>query len=40
MTATTTTTIGCSCVLPEGGELIRIFDEEFLVKLTGAETAG
>jgi len=40
MATTTATDIGCSCVLPEGGEQIRIFDEEIVVKVTGTETAG
>ncbi|HEY7909341.1 MAG TPA: cupin domain-containing protein, partial [Thermomicrobiales bacterium] len=31
---------GCSCVAPAGGEVIRIFDEEIVVKVIGAETAG
>ena len=31
---------GCSCVLPDGGEAIRIFDEEIVVKVNGAETGG
>lgn len=30
----------CTSVLPEEGERIRVFDEEFLVKVMGAETAG
>jgi quercetin dioxygenase-like cupin family protein len=34
------TDLGCSCVLPEVGEVIRIFDEEMVVKVVGAETAG
>ncbi|HEU0114165.1 MAG TPA: cupin domain-containing protein, partial [Thermomicrobiales bacterium] len=34
------TEIGCSCVPPDGGERIRIFDDEVIVKVTGAETAG
>ncbi len=38
--ATTMTEVGCSCVLAEGGEQIRIFDEEIVVKVAGAETAG
>ena len=31
---------GCSCIPPEEGERIRIFDEEVVVKVIGAETAG
>jgi quercetin dioxygenase-like cupin family protein len=38
--ATTMTDTGCSCVLPDEGEQIRIFDEELVVKVSGAETAG
>jgi quercetin dioxygenase-like cupin family protein len=30
----------CSEVLPDGGERIRIFDEEFVVKVTGPQTSG
>jgi quercetin dioxygenase-like cupin family protein len=40
MATTIAADIGCSCVPPEGGERIRIFDEELLVKVTGTETAG
>ncbi len=40
MATTIATEIGCSCVLPEGGERIRIFDEEIVVKVSGAETGG
>ncbi|MGI8688973.1 MAG: cupin domain-containing protein [Thermomicrobiales bacterium] len=40
MATTTVTEIGCSYVLPEEGERVRIFDEEFFVKVGGAETAG
>lgn len=32
--------IACSHVLPEGGELIRIFDEEIVVKVAGDQAAG
>lgn len=34
------TDTGCVCVLPGEGEVIRIFDEEAVVKVSGAETAG
>lgn len=40
MATTIATDIGCSSVLPEAGERIRIFDEEVIVKVTGTETAG
>ncbi|MCA1668270.1 MAG: cupin domain-containing protein [Thermomicrobia bacterium] len=40
MAMTIATEIGCSCVLPEGGEMIRIFDEEIIVKVDGAKTGG
>ncbi len=40
MATTIATESGCSCVLPEGGERIRIFDEEIVVKVDGAETGG
>ncbi|HEY7910138.1 MAG TPA: cupin domain-containing protein [Thermomicrobiales bacterium] len=40
MATMTTTEIGCSCVHPDKGEQIRIFDEEIVVKVSGAETAG
>lgn len=34
------TETGCACVPPDGGDVIRIFDEEVVVKVTGEETAG
>ena len=40
MGTTIATEAGCSHVLPEGGEMIRIFDEEIIVKVNGAETGG
>ncbi|MGI8855427.1 MAG: cupin domain-containing protein [Thermomicrobiales bacterium] len=40
MATTMTTATGCFYVPQEGGEPIRIFDEEISVKVTGAETAG
>lgn len=40
MATTTVTDIGCSCVLPDEGEVIRIFDEEMVVKVQGTETGG
>lgn len=40
MVTETMTAIGCSYVPPDEGERVRIFDEEFLVKVVGAETAG
>lgn len=40
MTTTVATETGCSCVLPDGGETIRIFDEEMVVKVQGTETGG
>ncbi len=39
MATNVATEIGCSYVPPEGGERIRIFDEEAVVKVVGAETA-
>jgi quercetin dioxygenase-like cupin family protein len=40
MATTIATEIGCSCVLPDDGEMIRIFDEEMVVYVSGAETGG
>ncbi len=40
MATNVATEIGCSYVPHEGGERIRIFDEEAVVKVVGAETAG
>ncbi|HEU5432378.1 MAG TPA: cupin domain-containing protein [Thermomicrobiales bacterium] len=40
MASNVATEIGCSCVPPDGGERIRIFDEEIVVKVVGEETAG
>ncbi len=40
MAVNVATEIGCSCVSPDGGERIRIFDEEVVVKVVGEETAG
>jgi len=40
MATNVATKIGCSHVSPDGGERIRIFDEEAVVKVVGEETAG
>lgn len=40
MATTMTSETTCTCVPPEGGERVRIFDEEIAVKVTGAETGG
>lgn len=40
MATNVATDIGCSYISPDGGERIRIFDEEAVVKVVGAETAG
>ncbi len=40
MTADAIDLIECSCLLPGEGEAIRIFDEEFNLKITGDDTAG
>lgn len=38
MKTTSTTPLACSQVVPDGGERLRVFDEEFLVKVEGSET--
>jgi quercetin dioxygenase-like cupin family protein len=40
MTATIAAQVGCSYVSPDEGERIRIFDDEVIVKVGSAETAG
>jgi quercetin dioxygenase-like cupin family protein/uncharacterized damage-inducible protein DinB len=40
MATNVATAIGCSYVSPDAGERIRIFDEEAVVKVVGAETGG
>ena len=40
MTATISTQRSCVCIPPGEGELIRIFDEEMVVKLAGSDTDG
>jgi quercetin dioxygenase-like cupin family protein len=40
MTTDSRTIDGCSHVLPDEGDVIRIFDEEIVVKVEGADTGG
>src|SRR5262249_10937239 len=40
MAATVATERGCSCLPPDAGERVRIFDKEIVVKVRGEETAG
>ena len=40
MTPNTLAAEACRCLLPDEGELLRIFDEEFRIKVTSSDTGG